>query len=586
VIRREILTTFLSVLLMLIAIGYVSAANYYVSVGGAGANDGSSWGNAFAEIQAAVGACVSGADTIHIANGTYKAVSNGGEQSYPINIDSKTGITMLGYGQSSHGPWLQGDGQSRITVIKHCSDITIKNFKVSDGSATGNGGGIRVVGTDGDENVDIVMFDLEITNNTSYAKGGGMAWEYSCGVISNCCIWDNRAPGNAAGAGGGGGGIFLMWPAASNTYEGYYVRDCCIFWNEAQAQGGGILVSGDHNSSEVQNNLIRQNCVGTEGAGAGIESNCARVYAKNNTVVDNYHCDDNMPTYGKDAAGGPPTLDVYGIKGCDTEGYWLRMIHNIVYFNGPPGFDDVNIHSNIEVMYSDVQMTGTNSPYPGTGNIDQRPEFEGDQDEERPCNSTFYFLSENSPCLDAGIPAYTDEWGQGHCEFVNTTTGQGKDTRYSVHLSTVEDKDFWCNDGNNHDDHYRIDLGYHYDWYGMNYIELSSFTVEAGFNKALVRWETATEIDNAGFLVYRCDGEATGCSKVSEFIPATAFAAAGADYSFMDTNVRQGATYYYYLVDIDTSGNWTAHGPLMAQTPVRLAKPLEPEMMHELVVMK
>ena len=570
---------------MLIAIGYASAANYYVCVGGAGSKDGSNWGNAFAKIQAAVDASVSGSDTIHVADGTYKAASNGGDQAYPINIENKTGITILGYGQSSHGPWLQGDGQTRIIVIKQSSGITIKNFKVSDGSAGGNGGGIWVVGTEGDENLDIMMFDLEVTNNTSHAKGGGMAWEYSCGVISDCCIWDNRAAESSAG---GGGGLFLMWPASSADYEGYYVRDCCIFWNEAAAQGGAILITGDHNSSEIQNNLIRQNCVGTEGASAGIETDCARVYIKNNTIADNYYCDDNMPTYGKDAAGGSPTVNVYGVKGCDTQGYWLRMIHNIIYFNGPPAFDDVNINSNITVTYSDVQMTSANSPYPGTGNIDQDPRFEGDKDDERPCNSTFYFLSENSPCVDAGMPAYTDDWGQGHCEFVNTTTGQGKDIRYSVHLSTVEDKDFWCNDGNNHDDSYRIDLGYHYDWYGMNYIELSSFTVEASFDKALVRWETATEIHNAGFLVYRCDGQTTGCSKVSEFIPAAAASAAsGANYSFTDTNVRQGETYYYYLVDIDTSGKWTAHGPIMTRIPVRLAlPPLRPRMVHELVMIR
>ena len=120
----------------------------------------------------------------------------------------------------------------------------------------------------------------------------------------------------------------------------------------------------------------------------------------------------------------------------------------------------------------------------------------------------------------------------------------------------------------------------------MNYIELSSFTVEAGFSKALVRWVTATEIDNAGFLVYRCNDEAAGCSKVSDFIPATASAAAGADYSFTDRNVKEGATYYYYLVDIDAGGNWTAHGPIMARIPVRLVQPLEPGMMRELAVMK
>jgi len=567
-IKKEIVATFLSVLLMLITIGFLSAADYYVCVGGAGAEDGSDSANAFAKIQDAVDACVSGADTIHVANGTYMSVSNGGDQAYPIHIDDKSGITMQGHGDRYYGPWLQGDDQSRIVLIENSSGISIKNFKITDGYASGDGGGILVTGSDSNENLDIMMYDLEVTDNSCDGNGGGMAWKYSCGVIWNCCVWENGAKNTDDGL-GGGGGLFLMWPASSASHEGYYVRDCCIFWNEAANRGGGILLSGNHNNSELQNNLIRQNCVGKEGAGAGIESDCARVYVKNNTVVDNYHCDDNRPTYGKDAAGAAPAIDVYGVKGCKTDGFWMKMIHNIVYFNGPSGFDDINIvETTIWVMYSDVQMADASSQYPGTGNINADPVFDGDQD-DRPCNSTFYFLSENSPCVDAGIPAYADEWGQEHCEFVNTTTGSGKDFRYSVHLSSVEDKDFWCNDGNTHDDVYRIDLGYHFDWYGMNYIELSSFTVEPHSNKAVVRWETATEIKNAGFLVYRCDGETSDCKEVSGFVPADGAAAAGAEYSFTDTDILSGATYYYYLVDIDTSGKWTAHGPVMARIPVK-----------------
>ena len=337
--------------------------------------------------------------------------------------------------------------------------------------------------------------------------------------------------------------------------------------------------------------------MGKVGAGAGIENECARVYVKNNTVVDNYHCDDGRPTYGADVTGVEPTIDVYGIKGCKTDGFWMKMINNIVYFNGPSGFDDINVvKTTIWVMYSDVQMDGSGTLYPdwvtsptdgyssGNTNYDVDPLFEGDQDEERPCNSTFYFLSENSSCVDAGIPAYTDEWGQGHCEFVNTTSGQGKDNRYSVHLSAVEDKDFWCNDGSNQGYSFNIDLGYHYDWYGMNYIELSSFTVEADSDKTVVRWETATEIDNAGFLVYRCDNEASGCSKISGFIAADGAAVSGAEYSFTDINVLPGATYYYYLVDIDTGGRWTAHGPIVGRIPIKLVPILQLKTVDELAV--
>lgn len=569
---------------MLIAIGYVSAADYYVAVGGAGAKDGSDWANAFDKIQNAVDACLSGSDTVRVADGTYKSVSNGGDQSYPININSKTGITIMGYGAQHEGPWLQGNGQSRIIVIESSSSIEVNNFKVSDGFASGDGGGILVRQTDG-----VLLRDLEITENkcqgedTTYTgNGGGMAFDFSTVHVIGCCIWRNYALAHSDGWGGSGGAIALFNPDWDSSDLGYWIRDCCIFWNEADIAGGGLFLSGDDGYSEIENNLIRQNCVKTSGdIGAGIHCDCAKSYIKDNTVADNYFCEDarnhggTPPKWGTFPDGSKPQTNVYGIWGCKTGTFWMRGIHNIVYFNGPPTFNDWNIWApTITVRYSDVQMVAPNSPYPSTNNsnIDQDPLFEGEED-ERPCNSTFYFLSENSPCVDAGIPAYTDAWGQGHCEFVNTTTGGGKDFRYSVHASTVEDKDVWCNDGNNYaGTSYRIDLGYHYDWYGMNYIELSSFTVEAYADKAVVRWATATEIDNAGFLVYRCDDEASGCSKVSGFIPATGAAASGAEYSFTDGNVVPGATYYYYLVDVDTAGKWTAHGPVVTRIPVRFAR--------------
>ena len=560
------LTTLFSVLLVLCVIGYASAADYYVKVGGSGS--GTSWSDALGVIQDAVDLCSSGSDTIHVAKGTY---DNSTGETFPITFSNKSGIRMLGYGGSHSGPWIRGDGKNRVIEVLHSHNITIENFKVSDGRSSGDGGGILVYGTEGDQSTDIVLFDLEVTENSCAGNGGGMAWHQSCGLIEKSCIWNNKADGDY----GGGGGIFLSWPAASDSYEGYTVRDCCIFWNSATLYGGGILLAGDDQHSEIVNNLIRQNCIYTENEAAGIQSICAKVYVKHNTVADNYHGDDCMPTWGKCATGGSPQYPVYGIKGCDQYGYWMRMIHNIVYFNGPASFNDINISSNtIFVRYSDVQMNSP-SPYPGEGNIDVDPQFEGNKDDERRCNSTFYFLASTSPCIDAGIAAYQDEWEQTHCELVNTQSC-AKETDYSVLADGSEDLDFWCQSDQScrpGDESYRIDLGYHYDWHGMNYIKLLSFTARAFADRVVVKWETATEIDNAGFLVYRCDNLSSQCSKVSDFVPAKGEAATGASYLFIDRDVESGSTYYYYLVDVDTHGSWSVHGPVSVTVPVKLLSP-------------
>jgi len=96
-------------------------------------------------------------------------------------------------------------------------------------------------------------------------------------------------------------------------------------------------------------------------------------------------------------------------------------------------------------------------------------------------------------------------------------------------------------------------------------IELQSFTATA-YNKAVIlKWQTASEIDNAGFNIYRSeaeDGEYTTMN--AALIPASGSATQGANYTFTDTNVQNRKTYYYKLEDIDLSGKSTLHGPVSA----------------------
>ncbi|MCX5896278.1 MAG: hypothetical protein NTZ51_10670, partial [Proteobacteria bacterium] len=56
-----------------------------------------------------------------------------------------------------------------------------------------------------------------------------------------------------------------------------------------------------------------------------------------------------------------------------------------------------------------------------------------------------------------------------------------------------------------------------------------------------------------------------GYTKInSALISAKGSATQGASYEFVDTNARNGKTYYYKLEDIDLSGKATMHGPVSA----------------------
>ena len=96
-------------------------------------------------------------------------------------------------------------------------------------------------------------------------------------------------------------------------------------------------------------------------------------------------------------------------------------------------------------------------------------------------------------------------------------------------------------------------------------ITLALFEAKPGNNKVTLIWETATEIDNAGFNILRAESENGEYIKINDaVIPAKAGAAAGASYQFIDSNAKNRTTYYYKLQDIGLNGSTTDHGPKSA----------------------
>ncbi|MCX5884363.1 MAG: alpha/beta fold hydrolase [Proteobacteria bacterium] len=103
-------------------------------------------------------------------------------------------------------------------------------------------------------------------------------------------------------------------------------------------------------------------------------------------------------------------------------------------------------------------------------------------------------------------------------------------------------------------------------------IQLSSFTATSSDRKVILEWTTASEIDNAGFNLYRAESENGQYAKINpSLIPAQGSSTKGASYQFIDENVQNRKTYYYKLEDIDLNGKSTMHGPVSA-TPRRIQK--------------
>jgi len=98
---------------------------------------------------------------------------------------------------------------------------------------------------------------------------------------------------------------------------------------------------------------------------------------------------------------------------------------------------------------------------------------------------------------------------------------------------------------------------------------LASFTAQAGLGTVTLAWETATEVDNAGFNLYRAMVEDGPYSQINDgLIAAEGDPVSGASYSFADR--PDYGTFYYKLEDVDYYGVSTLHGSVR----VTLARPL------------
>jgi hypothetical protein len=77
----------------------------------------------------------------------------------------------------------------------------------------------------------------------------------------------------------------------------------------------------------------------------------------------------------------------------------------------------------------------------------------------------------------------------------------------------------------------------------------------AGDPAITLRWETASEVDTAGYNIYRADEQNGPLAKINaRLIPASADPIVGGSFAFTDTAVQAGRTYYYQLEEVETGG--------------------------------
>ncbi len=295
--RRLAFATGLVVIALLLLVGGPAAAQsdaapvtYFVNDDAAGANDGTSWENAFTDLQSALDAVVAG-DSIWVAAGTYKpSVSlDGSADARTASFSLKSGVALYGGFVGVEKDLKKRSSDPALTILSGdigvAGDVTDNSYHVVyasgvtgavlDGFTVTLGRGDRVTGASSLQIRDtrgagIYNFKsaLAITNcvfsdnrvdakdNYSVAVGAGMCNEQSAPTVTNCVFRLNYAGGAwATNAWGRGGGMYNYGTYGSYAEQSWpRVTGCTFSDNTAYAgasfeYGGG---GGMYNAAGMQ----------------------------------------------------------------------------------------------------------------------------------------------------------------------------------------------------------------------------------------------------------------------------------------------------------------------------------------------
>jgi probable HAF family extracellular repeat protein/parallel beta-helix repeat protein len=407
----------------------------YVDDDAAGANDGSSWEDAFNYLQDALAAAWPG-DEIRVARGIYKPDQGSGitPGDREATFQLINGVTLkggyAGFGEPDPNarnielcetiltgdlggndidvndsafllwePTRAENSYHVVTAIDTDETAILDGFTITAGNANGpwpdsKGGGMC--------NFDCSPTLIKCTFNSNSAYGGGAMRNYqSSPSIIDCTFSENKA-----GAGGG-----MVNEDSSPT-----VINCTFSGNSAHGTTAGTAgVGGMYNyksSPKITNCTFR----GNYGGEGGMYNDSSNPMITNCTFSGNY--DGGMVNYKSS-----PILTNCTFSG-NSASWYCAGIYN--YYNSQPTltncilWNDSNEiwngdDSTITITYSDVQ-----GGWPGEGNIDAAPLFVDPGYWEDPCNTPDkpwddvwndgdYNLLAGSPCIDTGDPNYVAE---------------------------------------------------------------------------------------------------------------------------------------------------------------------------------
>jgi hypothetical protein len=335
----------------------------YVDADATGANNGSSWANAYNFLQDAM-AVAAGGDEIRVAEGIYKPDCGGGN-----SLGNRKATFKLKNGVAIRGGYAGfGEPNPDTRNIKDNRTILSGDLSGNDNGFAHNGENSYHVVTGTNVSASAVLDGFIITGGNANAPvlpssnwpnfyGGGIYIDNASPTLIRCTFKGNSALR-------GGGGVYC-WASNSNFVN------CIIEGNKCDEDGGskgGGLSLGDY-SPKLKNCLIIDNSSLAWGGGIYINNDCKPEIT-------------NCTISGNSARWGGAICSHWG---CTT-----NLVNCIIWDNSYRYI--LQDESVTTITYSDVQ-----GGWEGEGNISENPLFFDS------ANNDFHLLP-GSPCINTGNP--------------------------------------------------------------------------------------------------------------------------------------------------------------------------------------
>ncbi|QEC42944.1 T9SS type A sorting domain-containing protein [Pseudobacter ginsenosidimutans] len=333
-------------LLLIFQISHAQSSRVYVNVAATGANNGTSWADAYTDLQVAMDfAYYNYKDTVWVARGTYQNAVD--PSFYPME-----NVKVFGGFTGSETMFEERDWRTNITILKGktahviwCNNRGVTNAFILDGFTIT--GGTGMVST----------------------SGGGMYIVYDSPLFRNCTITGNKTTGSAKG---GGAWCQIGSPVFIN----------CVFSNNEAAGGGGIASDEAYVTliNCVISGNVSRNTVGGGGLYMSTGGNLGSLTMVNCTVSGN-----RTPGSG----GG---FRLFGIP--------ANISNSIFYGNHSDYGSTISVTKPATTTLTNCIVEGG---YPGAGNMDVNPQFvNAPPPSTIPFATGDYRLRACSPAITAG----------------------------------------------------------------------------------------------------------------------------------------------------------------------------------------